>query len=809
MTEAIEQFRAAILAAGMTPPDEIIPDGNRHRFSTNGRRSDDSGWYVLHLDGVPAGVFGSWREGFSQQWCCKTTGAMTQAERDAHRQKVKGMRQQREAETIARQQEAAQLAAQRWQAAIPATEHHYLTVKGVKAYGVKQEGVALLIPMLDSTGNLHSLQVIDPQGSKRFQPGGRVKGCYHAIGNPEGVLIVCEGYATGATIHEATGQAVAVAFSAGNLLPVALSLNQKYPALQLILAADDDWKTEGNPGMNKATEAARAVGGWLAVPMFPADRPDKATDFNDLHKLAGIEAVKACMHAAQPATAEKFTDLHQDGKRMEDHWPDPEPLVSFVAAEPYPLEVLPETIRAAVEEVQAFVKAPVAMVATSALSALSMAAQALFDVRRAEKLTGPIGLFTLVIADSGERKTTCDEFFLSAIQQWEHQQGEAMRPALELHKADMDGWNAEREGLLSAIKNAARKPGKVSIDTLKRELANLQSDKPVPPRIPRLIYSDITPEELGYQLAKGWPSAAIASSEAGAVLGSHAMAGDSAMRNMARLNDLWSGQAIQSDRRTAESWKARCARLTVGLQVQESTLRSFFDKSAGLARGTGFLARFLVAWPESTQGTRMFSDPSESWPHLARYHQAIERILSIPVAIDDDGALNSVILPLTVQAKAEWVAYHDEVEKSLRMGGDHFDVRDVASKSADNAGRLGTLFHIFEHGDGAVSQEAMQAGCMVAAWHLHESRRFFGQLAMPIEQADAIRVIRWAVEYGRAQDNSVVTTRNLQRYGPVRQKERLDAALRELHDHHHVRLRTEGRSKLVEINPAMLKATAT
>ena len=298
MTDPIEQFRSAILAAGLTPPDEIHADGGLHRFASNGRRSDDSGWYVLHLDSVPAGAFGCWREGLMQQWCSKTPEAMTAAEREAHRQTVQAMRQQREADTAQRQQQAAQVAAQRWLAATQATGHPYLSAKGVQAHGVKLEGEALLIPMRDTAGTLHSLQVIDPEGGKRFQPGGRVKGCYHSIGKPAGLLVICEGYATGASIHEATGHAVAVAFNAGNLLEVAQALHQKYPALRLVLAADDDHETHGNPGLTKATEVARLVGGWLAVPKFPANRPDKATDFNDLHALAGLEAVKAGIDAA-------------------------------------------------------------------------------------------------------------------------------------------------------------------------------------------------------------------------------------------------------------------------------------------------------------------------------------------------------------------------------------------------------------------------------------------------------------------------------------------------------------------------------
>ena len=303
MTHPIESFRAAMLAAGLTPPDDVVADGKLRRFSSNGKARDDSGWYVLHLDGIPAGSFGDWREGFSQSWCSKSTDTMTPAEREAHRQRVEAMRKAREADQHQRQQQAAQTAATRWQAATPATEHPYLTAKGVKSYGLKAEGEALLIPMRDTAGKLHSLQVIDPTGGKRFQYGGRIKGCYFAIGKPDGVLIVCEGYATGASIHQATGQAVAVAFNAGNLLDVAQALRSKYPKLRLILAADDDHMTAGNPGVTKATEAARAVGGLLAVPRFPQGRGDKDTDFNDLHKLAGLDAVKACMDAGTPVAS--------------------------------------------------------------------------------------------------------------------------------------------------------------------------------------------------------------------------------------------------------------------------------------------------------------------------------------------------------------------------------------------------------------------------------------------------------------------------------------------------------------------------
>ena len=290
---AIDEFRQAITAAGLDGPDVIHDDGVLHRFSTSGRRSSASSWYILHSDGVAAGAFGCWRVGLTSTWCAKSDTAMTAAELTAHRQRIQAMRVQRDAEEADRQAHEADNAGARWQAAGPTASHPYLTRKGIQAHGIRQDGDMLLIPLRDTAGKLHSLQTITPDGQKRFR--GRMKGCYHAIGGkPSDRLVIAEGYATAASIHEATGWPVAVSFNAGNLEPVALALHKKYPHLTLILAADDDYQTPGNPGMTAAKQAALAVGGLVVAPRFPAGRPPKATDLNDLAALAGLGVVRAC-----------------------------------------------------------------------------------------------------------------------------------------------------------------------------------------------------------------------------------------------------------------------------------------------------------------------------------------------------------------------------------------------------------------------------------------------------------------------------------------------------------------------------------
>jgi putative DNA primase/helicase len=301
MREHIEQFRAAIHNAGLTPPDVIEPDGKLHRFASNGKPSDDAGWYVLHDDGIPAGAFGDWRTGASETWRADIGRRLSPPEEAQHRARLTAMRREREAEEARRKAEARQNAAAIWQAARPAPDEHvYLRAKGVKAHGLRIYDGALAVPMRDGA-ELHSLQFIAGDGCKKFLTGGRVSGCYFPIGKADGVLCIAEGYATGASIHEATGYAVAVAFNAGNLVAVARALRRKFPRLRLILCADDDAKTEGNPGLSKAREAAQAVGGLLAVPDFGADRFEGATDFNDLHRHAGLDAVRVCIERAVTA----------------------------------------------------------------------------------------------------------------------------------------------------------------------------------------------------------------------------------------------------------------------------------------------------------------------------------------------------------------------------------------------------------------------------------------------------------------------------------------------------------------------------
>ena len=486
-------------------------------------------------------------------------------------------------------------------------------------------------------------------------------------------------------------------------------------------------------------------------------------------------------------------------------WPDPQPMTAKTEPEPYPIEALPDTVRAAVEEVAGFVKAPVPMVASSALAALSLAIQAHADAKRAEKLHGPVGLFLLTIADSGERKSTCDGFFTRSIRDYEEAEAEAAKPLLKNYRAALEAWEAKRGGIKELIRQLAK--GGKPTHSAESALREIEHDKPEEPRVPRLIFADATPEALAFSLAKKWPSGGVVSAEAGIVFGSHGMGGDSVMRNLATLNQLWDGNSLTIDRKSSDSFAVRGARLTVALQVQEPTLRAFFEKSGALARGTGFLARFLIAWPESTQGYRPFTEAPENWPALAAFNRRVSEILNQPLPMDDDGSLTPPMMPLSPEAKTAWIEYHDAIESELASGGDLYDVRDVASKSADNAARLATLFQIFEGGGGAIGADAFERASCITAWHLSEARRFFGELALPVEFANAARLDKWLIDHCQRDRTLEVGKRYVRQHGPLRDGTSLDAAIRELAEHDRLWIVKEGKRISIRLNPALIEVT--
>ncbi|MDI3185192.1 toprim domain-containing protein [Pseudomonas sp. FSL R10-0399] len=282
MTDPAILFREALQSV-FGPLDWLPdPDGTIHRFHVPGDKSGTlNGWYTLFADGIASGAFGSWKAGGTNTWSSREPHNNHEAEQV--RQRIEQARRQREDEQRKRQLKAANVAQRWWRDARRADpDHPYLIAKCVRPHGLRQRGDELLIPLY-SSGVLVNLQRITTNGNKRFLFGGRIKGTYSPLGRitPGKPLCICEGWATGATLHE-SGYTVACAMNAGNLKPVALALRAEYHTAEIIIAGDDDRQTEGNPGRAAANAAAAACGGLVTFPEWPADAPLTLSDFNDL-----------------------------------------------------------------------------------------------------------------------------------------------------------------------------------------------------------------------------------------------------------------------------------------------------------------------------------------------------------------------------------------------------------------------------------------------------------------------------------------------------------------------------------------------
>jgi putative DNA primase/helicase len=309
---AIRKFRKDMASRDLYTNDNIIADGKIHRFHVDGDKAGSrNGWYVLYGDnGLQAGAFGSWKTGETFTWPGKSEKAMSEDERAKWWERIAEAEKARDGGQKRLHAKTRKKASRIWEQAKLVTEYPYLEAKGVKSYGLRQYKESLVIPIRDTDGAIHSLQFIDGKGDKRFLSDGAIRGHFYLIDGDGDILLVCEGYATGASLHEATGHAVLVAFNAGNLKPVCEALRDKSPVTKFIVCADDDFQTGGNPGLTKAREAAGAVGAVLVVPKFK-DQAHRGTDFNDLHQAEGLETVKRIVEEALNGHQDKSFEVAQ------------------------------------------------------------------------------------------------------------------------------------------------------------------------------------------------------------------------------------------------------------------------------------------------------------------------------------------------------------------------------------------------------------------------------------------------------------------------------------------------------------------
>lgn len=289
-------FAEAMRAHGLViDSGKITANKKWQRFNPDGNpQGKPTAYYRLHPDPPASGFFGDWKTGFSTSWCSKQ--ALTPEEKRTLKKRIQADNKAKQREEEKRHAEAKRKANYLWPTFAECPETHgYIARKQIKTHGARVSKGRVVVPVQRGP-ELVGLQFIPEVGDKKFLAGTPVKGSYFLIGpEPKDIVCICEGYATGASIHEVMGWPVVVAFNDSNLVPVALHWRELNRDLRILVAADNDQWTEKpiqNPGLHYARLAAGQTRGEVRVPEFKPGFAGKPTDFNDIATLYGPGEVK-------------------------------------------------------------------------------------------------------------------------------------------------------------------------------------------------------------------------------------------------------------------------------------------------------------------------------------------------------------------------------------------------------------------------------------------------------------------------------------------------------------------------------------
>ncbi|EIN3662826.1 LPD7 domain-containing protein [Klebsiella michiganensis] len=321
-TNPVAEFGAALAEAGFELDGLPEMDGKKHRVRTVGdKKGEKTGVYAGFLDGVPAGWYQDHRiHEKPVKWV--STGKLVDAESQSHLRAIAAQNRLDREEALQRQyahngRRAAQVYAQ-----MPDADgsQPYLANKGVKAFsGVKTDKKnRVVIPLQNEQGEIRTLQRISGNGFKSLKKNGQKTGNYFVVGGElkDGEpILYAEGYSTSASISEATNRPVVMTVDAGNLPKVAEKLKEKFPNSLHVVLGDDDRDNQVNKGKEKAEEAAQITGGIYAVPVFSSgEKQNRLTDFNDLHKSQGLEAVRNQIEGVITANIHKAEEMNEGTK---------------------------------------------------------------------------------------------------------------------------------------------------------------------------------------------------------------------------------------------------------------------------------------------------------------------------------------------------------------------------------------------------------------------------------------------------------------------------------------------------------------
>lgn len=730
---AEDQFAQAMRAYGLEPPDEIVADGEVHRFSVAGERAGrKSGAYRLYADGRPAGWFQNWRDGRPIIWRADMACAERPSREQwiAHRRELQRRAERRAQQLRARQAAAAQTAAELLRMATGDPHQHPYAVTKRGLIGARtrrgpcpQHGMAdaLLVPLFDGAGELCSLEAIAPDGTKRFLPGGCTAGAFHPLGKLRGAqtVLVGEGLATVAAACDATGRVGACAMSANNLAATARAVREMAPEARIVLLADRD-----DAGERCAAEAARAVGGFVAAQAAGAV---KGFDMFDLWAADGPNAVRACIDAATAPVAGAPAVAGDPPTYSDIVALKPLP-AELPVVDPFPLEALPDSLRPWVQDVSERMQCPPDFVAVPLLVAIaSLAARvATIRLRQRDDWTEPGNLWALIVGRPGALKSPAMRAALAPLERLEVAAAAAHNAALADHGAELAAQKLRAEDSARRAKEALRRDRSAHVADLLREAGG---DIPAPTRA-RYIVNGPTWEKL---------HALLAENPGGLLLERDEMRGwflDIGREENAEARSFWikawSGGAFTVDRIGRGTVTATDMRVSIIGAIQPGPLTAVMQAARKAGGDNGLIERFLVAWPDDP-GPWRDVDRAPDGEARRRVNEVFDRLAALtPDALQAerdmgyDGAARGLpYLRLDDGAHDAFREWRADLEQRLRAPGGE-EQEAALTKFRHHVPALALALHLADGHTGGVGETAMLRALALGEYFASHARRLHG-----------------------------------------------------------------------------------
>lgn len=395
----------------------------------------------------------------------------------------------------------------------------------------------------------------------------------------------------------------------------------------------------------------------------------------------------------------------------------------------YPVDAFPIIPREAAMELERNVQAPPSMIGTELLAAMSATAQANVKVKLP---TGgdpkTVSLYTMTVAEPGERKTQIHRFIFRSL----HQRDEIHATHFA---AEMEEYNLKISIFDSVIRELTRQITQATCagnptDELTAKLKEQQKLKPAKPRSRRLIFQNASERSILEAMEGDGRSVALLSDEGEVILSSPLLA-----RN-AVLNKAWDGGPVLLDRANGVSLTARDTRTTVSIMVQGEVLRDFLQRRGQSARGSGFLARFLITCPQSTRGWRFNHVGNQSWHALHALYNLINELSGdatcTPCRVD-------VVYEFDDYATHDWINYVNHIEANIQPTGALRNIPDFASKAGEITARIAAILHHFGRQQGKMSRDTLKRAMDLMDFYINEFLRLFSpEFEVPHVHSDAL-----------------------------------------------------------------------